>query len=139
MNIQGDRSQEGAISTIGYDDDGVQPDDFLIIKDGIVNDYLTTREQASWLKWWYDKLRKPTRSYGCAYADSWSSVSFQRTPTVSLLPGKEEKSREDLVSATDKGILIIGDGSFSIDQQRYNAQFGGWSHTRSRAASSTAC
>ena len=88
MNIQGDRSQEGAISTIGYDDDGVQPDDFLIIKDGIVNDYQTTREQASWLKWWYDKQGKPVRSHGCAYADSWSSVSFQRMPNVSLLPGQ---------------------------------------------------
>jgi TldD protein len=125
MNIQGDRSQEGGISTIGYDDDGVQPDDFLIIKEGIVNDYQTTREQAPMLKWWYDKQGKPVRSHGCAYADSWSSVSFQRMPNVSLLPGKEEKSREDLVASTDKGILIIGDGSFSIDQQRYNAQFGG--------------
>jgi TldD protein len=125
MNIQGDRSQEGAISTIGYDDDGVQPDDFLIIKDGMVNDYQTTREQASWLKWWYDKQGKPTRSHGCAYADNWSSVSFQRMPNVSLLPGAQDRSREDLIAATDKGILIIGDGSFSIDQQRYNAQFGG--------------
>ncbi len=125
MNIQGDRSQEGAISTIGYDDDGVQPDDFLIIKEGIVNDYQTTREQAPMLKWWYDKQGKPVRSHGCAYADSWSSVSFQRMPNVSLLPGKEEKSYEDLIASTDKGIAIIGDGSFSIDQQRYNAQFGG--------------
>jgi TldD protein len=125
MNIQGDRSQEGAISTIGYDDDGVRPDDFLIIKEGIVNDYQTTREQAPWLKWWYDKQGKPVRSHGCAYADSWSSVSFQRMPNVSLLPGREEKSYEDLIAATDKGIAIVGDGSFSIDQQRYNAQFSG--------------
>jgi TldD protein len=44
---------------------------------------------------------------------------------VSLLPGEKEQSQEDLVAATDRGILIIGDGSFSIDQQRYNAQFGG--------------
>ena len=44
MNIRGDRSQPGALSTIGYDDDGVQPDDFLIVKDGVVNDYQTTRE-----------------------------------------------------------------------------------------------
>lgn len=125
MNIQGDRSQEGAISTIGYDDDGVVPDDFLIIKEGMVNDYETTREQAPWLKWWYDQQGRPTRSHGCSYADSWSSVQFQRMPNVSLLPGKEEKSYEDLIAATDKGIAIIGDGSFSIDQQRYNAQFGG--------------
>jgi TldD protein len=125
MNIQGDRSQEGAISTIGYDDDGVQPDDFLIIKDGIFNDYQTTREQASWLKWWYDKQGKPVRSHGCAYADSWSSVAFQRMPNVSLLPGKEDRSYEDIIAATDRGIAIIGDGSFSIDQQRYNGQFAG--------------
>ncbi|MBI1809550.1 MAG: TldD/PmbA family protein [Gemmatimonadetes bacterium] len=125
MNIRGDRSQEGALSTIGYDDDGVQPDDFLIIKDGVVNDYETTREQALWLKWWYEKEGRPVRSHGCAYADSWSSVSFQRMPNVSLLPGKEERSWDDLIAATDRGIAIIGDGSFSIDQQRYNAQFGG--------------
>jgi len=33
MNIQGDRTQEGALSTIGYDDEGVQPDSFMIVKD----------------------------------------------------------------------------------------------------------
>ncbi len=125
MNIQGDRSQEGAIATVGYDDDGVQPDDFLIIKDGVVNDYQTTREQAPWLKWWYEKNGRPVRSHGCSYADSWSSVQFQRMPNVSLLPGKVERSWDDIIGATDKGIAIIGDGSFSIDQQRYNGQFGG--------------
>ncbi len=46
MNIQGDREQEGGCSTVGWDDDGVKPDKFLIIKAGVVNDYQTTREQA---------------------------------------------------------------------------------------------
>jgi len=59
------------------------------------------------------------------WSDSWSSVSFQRMPNVSLLPGKEDTKWDDIVAATDKGIAIIGDGSFSIDQQRFNAQFGG--------------
>jgi TldD protein len=125
MNIKGDRSQPGALSTIGYDDEGVQPDEFLIVKDGMLNDYQTTREQATWLRWWYDKEKRPTQSHGCSYADSWSSVQFQRMPNVSLLPGTKEQSYEDLIAATDRGIAIIGDGSFSIDQQRYNAQFGG--------------
>jgi TldD protein len=125
MNIQGDRTQAGALSTIGFDDEGVQPDTFLIIKGGVVNDYQTTREQAPWLKWWYDAQKIPVRSHGCSYADSWSSVQFQRMPNVSLLPGEQERSFEDVVAATDNGIAIIGDGSFSIDQQRYNAQFGG--------------
>ncbi len=125
MNIQGDRSQEGGCATIGYDDEGVKPDEFLIIKNGIVNDYQTTREQANWLKWWYDAQGRPTRSHGCSNADSWGTVQFQRMPNVSLLPGAKDIGWEDIIAATDKGIGIVGDGSFSIDQQRYNAQFGG--------------
>jgi TldD protein len=125
MNIQGDRSQEGACATIGYDDEGVKPDTFLIIKNGVVNDYQTTREQANWLKWWYDAQKKPARSHGCSNADSWGTVQFQRMPNVSLLPGAKDIGWDDIIAATDRGIAIEGDGSFSIDQQRYNAQFGG--------------
>ena len=125
LNIQGDRSQVGALSTIGWDDDGVKPDEFLIIKNGMFNDYQTTREQAPWLRWWYEKNGRPVRSHGCAFAQGWDNVQFQRMPNVSLLPGERDLKIDDLVSATDRGILISGDGSFSIDQQRYNAQFGG--------------
>jgi TldD protein len=125
MNVQGDRSQEGGLSTIGYDDEGVKPDDFLIVKNGVFNDYQTTREQAGWLRWWYDSQGRPTRSHGCSYAQNWASVQFQRMPNVSLLPGEQDHSWEDIIAATDRGIAIMGDGSFSIDQQRYNAQFGG--------------
>ena len=125
LNVQGDRSQPGACATVGFDDEGVVPEDFLIIKNGVVNDYQTTREQANWLKWWYEKNGKAVRSHGCSYGDAWSSVQFQRMPNVSVLPGAKEQSYEDIIAATDKGIAIVGDGSFSIDQQRYNAQFGG--------------
>jgi TldD protein len=125
MNIQGDRSQAGGLSSVGYDDDGVRPEDFLIIKNGIFNDYQTTREQAPWLRWYYDRQHMPTKSHGCAYSDSWSDVQFQRMPNVSLLPGDRDLSRDDLIAATDRGIAITGAGSFSIDQQRFNAQFGG--------------
>jgi TldD protein len=125
MNIQGDRSQKGALSSIGYDDEGVQPDDFLIVRNGVFNDYQTTREQANWIRWWYEKQQQPARSHGCSYAQSWSAVQFQRMPNVSLLPGERDLSWNDLIAATDHGIAIVGNGSFSIDQQRYNAQFGG--------------
>jgi TldD protein len=46
-------------------------------------------------------------------------------PNVSLLPGERDLSWDDLIAASDRAIAIVGDGSFSIDQQRYNAQFGG--------------
>jgi TldD protein len=125
MNIRGDRSEIGGLATTGWDDDGVAPEDFLIVRNGIFNDYQTTREQAPWLDWWYERQGIEMRSHGCSYAQSWSDVQFQRMPNVSLRPGERDLSWEDLIAATDRGIAIVGDGSFSIDQQRYNAQFGG--------------
>jgi TldD protein len=88
-------------------------------------DYQTTREQATMLDWYYKQIGKPTRSYGCSYAQSWADVQFQRMPNVSLAPGKNDHDWDDMVAQVDRGIAIVGDGSFSIDQQRYNGQFAG--------------
>jgi TldD protein len=110
MNIQGDRMQDGSLGAVGWDDEGVQPETFLIIKNGVVNDYQTTREQASWLEWWYKQQGKPTRSHGCSYAQNWSSVQFQRMPNVSLLPGEQNLKWDDLIAATDRGINVINTG-----------------------------
>ncbi|MBX7117863.1 MAG: TldD/PmbA family protein [Gemmatimonadaceae bacterium] len=125
MNILADRSAPGSLSACGWDDEGVAPEDFYIVKDGIFVDYQTTREQAMWLDWWYRQNGRPTRSHGCSYAQTWADVQFQRMPNVNLMPGERDLVWEDLIAATDNGIAIVGDGSFSIDQQRYNAQFGG--------------
>jgi len=81
--------------------------------------------QAPFLEWWYKQRGQPVRTQGCSYAQSWADVQFERMPNVSLMPGDKEQSYEDIIAATDSGIAIVGDGSFSIDQQRYNAQFGG--------------
>ena len=125
LTIRGDRSEPNALATIGYDDDGVKPQDFDIIKNGIFWDYQTTREQAEWLRPWYEKNGMPVRSHGCSYAQSWSDVAFQRMPNVSIVPDQHvDRSLDDMVAATDKGIVMIGRSSYSIDQQRYNAQFG---------------
>src|SRR5512146_3403127 len=59
MNIRGDRSQPGSLSACGWDDEGVKPEDFDIIRKGIFVDYQTTREQAAWLGWYYQKSGRP--------------------------------------------------------------------------------
>jgi TldD protein len=125
MNIQADRNQVGSLSACGWDDEGIVPETYDIVKDGIFVDYQTTREQAPYLDWYYKKIGKPTRSHGNSYAQYWSDVQFQRMPNVSQLPGTNDYVWDDLIAATDRGIAILGSGSFSIDQQRYNAQFGG--------------
>ena len=106
MNIQADRSQPGSLSACGWDDEGVKPDVYTLIKDGTVVDYQTTREQAPYLAWWYAEQGRPVRSHGNSYAQSWEDVQFQRMPNVNLLPGAREQSFEDLIAATDRGIAI---------------------------------
>ena len=121
MNIQGDRTQEGSLARVAWDDEGVAADKWLIIEKGIFKDYQTTREQAAWIS----KLTGVKKSHGCSFADSWDSVQFQRMPNVSLLPGDKDIGLDDIVAATDRGIVIKNRGSWSIDHQRYNFQFSG--------------
>ena len=117
INVWGDRTSEKGLATVGYDDDGVKATRFPIFEKGIFKHYQTIRDQAA--------LIGEKESRGCCFADSWSSVPFQRMPNVSLEAGKEGTSLDDLIGGVEDGILIDGDGSFSIDQQRYNFQFGG--------------
>ncbi len=117
VNIVADKTQKGSLGAVGYDDEGVKTKQWDIIKDGTLVNYQVIRDQAH--------ILGLNESQGCCYADSWSDVQFQRMANISLQPGKEKKSVEDLIKGVEKGIYIIGDGSFSIDQQRYNFQFGG--------------
>jgi TldD protein len=117
VNIVADRMQPTALATVAYDDDGVPAQRWYLVKDGIFVDWQTSRELAP--------LIDRAKSYGCTNADSWRSVPFARMPNVSLEPAAQDASLDDLVAGVEKGILIYGDGSWSIDQQRYNFQFGG--------------
>lgn len=117
MNFVADRTQPAGLATVGYDDEGVPAQRWHLIKDGLFVDWQTTRDLAA--------MTGQKKSYGCNHGDSWGSISFPRMPNVSLQPGPGNTSLDDLISGVEKGILIYGDGSYSIDQQRYNFQFGG--------------
>ncbi|CAN5561670.1 TldD/PmbA family protein [soil metagenome] len=117
VNFVADRTQALGLATVGFDDEGVPGQKWHLVKDGIFVDWQTTRDLAP--------LIGKKSSYGCLHADSWGSVPFPRMPNVSLEPAKANVSADDLIAGVDKGILIYGRGSYSIDQQRYNFQFGG--------------
>ena len=117
VNFNGDRTKPESLSTCGWDDDGVPTRQFPIIKNGIFVGYQTIRDQAH--------LIGQPESMGCCYADSYASIPFQRMPNVWLAPSPKPVTLDDLISGVDDGVLIDGRGSYSIDQQRYNFQFGG--------------
>ncbi len=115
VNFVGDKTQANGLGTVGYDDEGVKCGKWDIVKDGVLVNYQTIRDQAH--------ILGLTASQGCCYADDWSSVQFQRMPNVSLQPGKVKLSPADIIKNTEKGLYMFGRNSYSIDQQRYNFQF----------------
>jgi TldD protein len=117
VNLVGDRTQTGGLATTGFDDEGVKAERWHLVREGMFVDWQTTRELAP--------LVGQHKSHGCLHADDWSSVPFPRMPNVSLEPAVTEVSIDDLFSGIKKGLFIEGRGSSSIDQQRYNFQFGG--------------
>lgn len=117
VNFTADRTEPTSLGAIGFDDEGVKAKKWDLIKDGILVDYQSIRDQAH--------ILGKTESDGCCYADNWSSVQFQRMANVSLQPGKKPLTPAQMVADVENGIYMLGRGSYSIDQQRFNAQFGG--------------
>ena len=117
VNIVADKLQAGSLGAVGYDDEGVKCGQWDLIKEGVLINYQAIRDQAH--------IIGLNQSQGCCYSQSWKDVQFQRMPNVSLKPGAGKLSVDDMIKDIEKGIYIIGNGSFSIDQQRYNFQFGG--------------
>jgi TldD protein len=88
---------------VGYDDEGVRPRDYLIVRDGILHDLQTTREQAPWLADWYRRIGEPVRSHGNSLAQSWAGVQFQRMPNINLLPNAErDVTFEELIGDVER-------------------------------------
>jgi TldD protein len=117
MNVTGDRTVEHGLATIGYDDDGVQTQQWDIVKDGTLVGYQLDRRMA--------KLKGLGRSNGCAFADSPGHIPVQRMANVSIQPAPGGPSLEELIGGVERGIYVVGDKSWSIDMQRYNFQFTG--------------
>ncbi len=117
MNVTADRTVEYGLATVGFDDEGVGAQRWDLVRDGIFVGYQLDRVFAPRLG--------ASRSNGCSYADSPHHVPIQRMANVSLAPGADDLSTDDLIARVEDGLFIVGDNSWSIDMQRYNFQFTG--------------
>ncbi|MGH3496472.1 MAG: TldD/PmbA family protein [Nocardioidaceae bacterium] len=117
MNITGDRTIEHGLSTVGYDDEGVETQSWDIVKNGILVGYQLDRSMAA--------MKDRVRSNGCAFADSPGHIPIQRMANVSLQPAADGPDTDALIAQVERGIFIVGDRSWSIDMQRFNFQFTG--------------
>ncbi|MCU1272218.1 MAG: peptidase modulator of gyrase [Acidobacteriaceae bacterium] len=123
VNVVADARQEHGpgLGTFAFDDEGVPAQCTPIISNGLFTGYLSSRETAA--------LIGLERSGGTLRAESWNRLPIIRMTNISILPGEKPLSFEQLISSTDHGILFQTNRSWSIDDKRYNFQFGteiGW-------------
>jgi TldD protein len=107
------------LGTFAFDDEGVPAQSTDIIRDGLFTGYMTSRETAAAVG--------ESRSNGTMRADGWSRMPLIRMTNVSLRPGQQ--SLDEVFGGVGHAIYMETNRSWSIDDKRYNFQFGceiGW-------------
>jgi TldD protein len=114
LNVVADATTPGGLGSFGWDDEGVAPGSYPLIEEGLLRGALSDRASAA--------VIGLARSGGCARADGFDRQPIVRMTNVSLEPG-EDGTLEDLVAATDDGIYMETNRSWSIDDRRLQFQF----------------
>lgn len=102
------------LGSFAYDDEGVAAQRADIIREGRFVGYMTSRETAAQIG--------AARSNGTMRAASWSRLPLIRMTNVSLLPG--EQTMEEVFGGAERAIYMETNKSWSIDDKRYQFQFG---------------
>jgi TldD protein len=123
VNVVADARQEHGpgLGTFAFDDEGVPAQCTPIISNGLFTGYLSSRETAA--------LIGLQRSGGTLRAENWNRLPIIRMTNISILPSEKPLTFDQLIASTDHGILFQTNRSWSIDDKRYNFQFGteiGW-------------
>ena len=93
VNLVADKTQPNSLGAVGYDDEGVKTKKWDLVRKGILTNYQAIRDQVH--------ILGQNESHGCCYADSWSSVQFQRMPNVSLEPGEAPMTPAQMIAGVD--------------------------------------
>lgn len=119
MNVTGTRSLPGGLSSVKWDDEGVQPVDFALIKDGVLNEVQTNREGAGWLKEMLPESERPLRSLGCS--QGWDASDPQVVHPVDMVlqpDSTRDTTLDQLRAEIDKGIEFWTAGGVPMDFQQ---------------------
>lgn len=116
MSITADATLPGGLGSYRWDDEGVPSQPIAIVRDGVLQGFLSNRESAAEIGL--------DRSGGCARADGFARQPIVRMTNVSLDPGTAG-SLDELLSGVERGIYIDANRSWSIDSRRLHFQFGG--------------
>jgi TldD protein len=113
MNITIDPSIPGALGSFGYDDEGTPAVKRDAVRDGIWVGVLAGRDSAAVAGLDYA---------GSVRSDGWARLPMVRMTNVGLEPGPH--TLDEIIAATDDGVFMDVNRSWSIDDRRLNFQFG---------------
>jgi TldD protein len=113
MNITADATLPGALGSFGYDDEGTPAQRVDIVKEGRWVGVLSGRDSAA-------LAQLPPG--GMVRGDGYNRLPMVRMTNVGLEPGPH--TLDEIIAATDDGIFMETNRSWSIDDKRLNFQFG---------------
>lgn len=127
LTASADATLTNSPGSFGYDDDGVPAQDNLLIDKGILVGAINGRQMVEEAN---ARARKQIfhGSSGANRATSFYRVPIERMTNINIDPGADG-TLDDIVSKTEKGIILDGDRSWSIGSNREQFHFAteiGW-------------
>ncbi len=113
VNLTADATIPGGLGSYGFDDEGVPAQRVELVRDGIFQNYLTSRETGAAIG---------EASNGTMRAESWDSLPLIRMSNINLEPG--DWTLSEIIRDTKEGVYLQTNRSWSIDDRRLNFQFG---------------
>jgi len=114
VNVVDDPTVKGSFGFYKYDEEGVKARKRILIKEGIINEFLHNRETAG--------------VFGVQSNGSSRAVSYNREPIVRMAntfvePG--DYTKEELIEGIQEGIYVKNFMEWNIDDRRFNQRYVG--------------
>jgi len=114
VNVVDDPTLDGSFGFYLYDDEGVKARKRMLIKEGVINEFLHNRETASVFG---------VKSNGSARASAFDREPIVRMANTYLEPG--DYSVEELLEDVKEGVYIRSFMEWNIDDRRFNQRYVG--------------
>ncbi len=121
LTVTANRDAVGGASTVKWDDEGVEPDPFTLVNEGVLTDFQTGRESAGWAREWDEGNtgQNTFRSHGCVGAPEAVDAPLIHNANLVMKPGDRAADIAELASDMQKGTVIKW-GTVTMDFQQLN-------------------
>ncbi len=124
LNVKADRTSVNGAASVRWDDDGIQTSEYDLVKNGVVADYASSREHLSETEAWYKSSGSDMTSRGCSGAADAMNVPVITMPNLSIVPGAENITFDDMIRDVKDGYAVRGGGS-DMDHQKLTGEGSG--------------